>query len=184
MRSTYGNFVLPAAIAAGLAITSLVPAALAGDYMRHGAFGRNGHGWHQGHHVRRPGIRHLRTLPRLIEAPRPGTSAAVAVQVPGVPFPVPQATAGTGMTDVSGTYLFQGYQGYGLPTTLPGAGTYAGGIEAVSDPGNGNYFAVNGSLDLAMPGRVARPSAKIIVVRPDENNASCDMQKGVCIIRP
>ena len=72
------------------------------------------------------------------------------------------------MADVQGRILPELYDGYGLPTSLPGVGTYVGGIEAVADYGNGNYFAVDGSLNLAAPGRAVRPMAKVIEVKPGE----------------
>lgn len=191
MRSSYGKITLPAAIAAGFVLATFGTTAEAGGFGHRGGFAHQGrfaqhhHGVRaSGRYGRHNGLRFLPTLPFLVEAPHPHAGAAPVVQAPGIPDPVPQATAGPQMADVQGTYIVRGYEGYGLPTSIPGAGTYVGGIEAVTDVGNGNYFAIDGSLDLAAQRTAARPMAKIIEVKPDEKNAGCEMQKGVCIIRP
>ena len=194
MRGSYGKFILPAAIAAASSIALAGTAEAAGGYggSRHHPSGvhagyghgsRGGHGGHGGYggyggyrgHGGQP--RFLPTLPVLVEpAGRAPGAAATAVRVPGVPDPVPQAAVGS--------YDVRGYEGYGLPTALPGVGTYVGGISAVASPGNGNYFTIDGSIDLAAPARALPPSAKIIDVGQRAENEGCDMQHGVCIIRP
>ena len=186
MRSSYGKFTLPAAIAAGLVVAAFGTTAGAGGLGHRGGFGRDHHGVRApGRYGHRHGLRYLPTLPILLETPAPGAGGMAPVgRVPGIPDPVPQATAGSPMAQVQGAYVAGGYEAYGLPTALPGAGTYAGGIEAVADVGNGNYFAIDGSVDLEAQRPAARPMAKIIEVKPDGNYAGCEMQKGICIIRP
>lgn len=196
MRSSYGKSVLPAAIAAAFFMTASGTVAVAADFGQHGAYRHHQKGsffhrgsFHRTHgksrHGSYHGLRFLPTLPVLIEPQPSSGGTATAVSVPGIPAPVPQATAGPMLADVQGTYLLRSYyDGYGLPTALPGVGTYVGGIQAVADYENGNYFAVDGSLDLAAPGSAMRPMAKVIEVKPGEQNANCDMQHGVCIIRP
>ena len=148
------------------------------DFAGHGERGHNGFG-HFPH-----GLRFLPTLPTLVETPGPGAVGMPRFTwAPGIPFPVRQATAGSWD---QGNYLVGGYGDYGdygLPTAFPGIGTYAGGIQAAADLGNGNYFGVDG-FDLPTERSVVPPMAKIIEIKPDEMNGGCDMQQGVCIIRP
>lgn len=79
------------------------------------------------------------------------------------------------------------YGGDGFPDTIGGIGTYAGGISAYRDPGNGIYFSQEGNYryyddaQFAPPPKVNR--AKIIVVSPKMLNRACAYEHGVCVIR-
>lgn len=69
----------------------------------------------------------------------------------------------------------------GLPTVIPGIGTYAGAISGVNIRGVGNYFFVDrGPRVVLAP--VLAPKARIIVV--DGNDNACSYEAGVCVIRP
>lgn len=81
-----------------------------------------------------------------------------------------------------GDVLF-GFSLDGLPTRIPGVGTYVGAIGAVRDRGNGNYFAIQGGLDV-IDAPVARGAAKIIHVTPEAAKAACREENDVCVIRP
>ncbi|MCM2475299.1 hypothetical protein HGO38_17605 [Rhizobium sp. CG5] len=76
-----------------------------------------------------------------------------------------------------------GITGSGLPSVLPGIGTYAGSVSAVSFRGVGTYFAIDHS------GRRTRsvvlaPKALIIEVDAEKSDAACSYEAGVCVIRP
>ncbi|MCY1665681.1 hypothetical protein [Rhizobium sp. SL86] len=77
----------------------------------------------------------------------------------------------------------------GLPSVIPGVGTFSGGISAVRIKGNGIFFAGEGGL-LSVPDiDRLNPSAKIISVDEDvASNAflpheACEYEAGVCVIR-
>ncbi len=68
---------------------------------------------------------------------------------------------------------------------------YGGSISAYQDPGNGNYFYVDGYYDEmgdaggnAMPAFRSVNNAKVIVVTPETETAACSFEQGVCVIRP
>lgn len=76
-----------------------------------------------------------------------------------------------------------GIAGSGLPSVLPGIGTYAGSVSTVSFRGVGTYFAIDHS------GRRTRtvllaPKALIIEVDAETSDAACSYEAGVCVIRP
>lgn len=76
-----------------------------------------------------------------------------------------------------------GISGSGLPSVLPGIGTYAGSVSAVSFRGVGTYFAIDHT------GRRTRtvvpaPKALIIEVDAETSDAACSYEAGVCVIRP
>lgn len=79
------------------------------------------------------------------------------------------------------------YGGDGFPDTIGSIGTYAGGISAYRDPGNGIYFSQEGNYRYYDDGQFAPPPkvnrAKIIVVSPRTLNRSCAFEHGVCVIR-
>ncbi|MCA1407467.1 hypothetical protein I6F26_27120 [Ensifer sp. IC3342] len=95
---------------------------------------------------------------------------------------------------IGGGYGFGSYDGVGsyggdnFPSVTPGIGTYAGGISAFRQEGNGIYFSqygnysdyAGGAVDPAPPPK----RAKIIVVSPQPNDRVCAWERGVCVIRP
>jgi hypothetical protein len=83
---------------------------------------------------------------------------------------------------------FQSWQvgggGNGLPSYIPGIGTYAGGIAATYIRGNGLYIAVDpGILPAGTSSPMLAPKAKIIDVPEVSDNSACSMERGVCVIR-
>ena len=80
----------------------------------------------------------------------------------------------------------------GLPSVIPGNGTYSGSTAALRIRGNGTYLVGNGSYagfgsrsyDTRenVPAALA-PKAKIIDVSATGIDANCRHQAGVCIIR-
>ena len=73
--------------------------------------------------------------------------------------------------------------GDGLPSILPGIGTYVGAVSAVSVRGNGIYFAVDNAALLG-PTVILAPKAKIIEVDLEGDSSACSYEAGVCVIRP
>jgi hypothetical protein len=79
----------------------------------------------------------------------------------------------------------------GLPSVIPGNGSYSGSTAALRIRGNGTYLASNGLYFSGYGTYGARknthvvlaPKAKIIDVRAVGPNANCRYQAGVCIIR-
>lgn len=74
-----------------------------------------------------------------------------------------------------------------FPDTVPGIGTYAGGISAYIDLGNGIYFNQEGDYRYADDGEYVPPRpakrGKIINVTPQSMNGSCAWEHGICVIR-
>ncbi|MBB4065231.1 hypothetical protein [Gellertiella hungarica] len=71
--------------------------------------------------------------------------------------------------------------GYGLPTIVPGLGTFAGSITALRVRGVGTYFYVEGLGSSRTPMQPT-PKAKIINVKAAKD--PCSYENGVCVIRP
>lgn len=71
----------------------------------------------------------------------------------------------------------------GLPSVVPGIGTFAGSISAVRIKGNGVFFAIDRNT---RPKVVAyrAPKAKIIEISADNPEEACSFEAGVCVIRP
>ena len=72
--------------------------------------------------------------------------------------------------------------GAGLPSVVPGIGTFAGSISAVRVRGSGIYFAVEGSRSDVVTYRP--PVARIIEVDAEMDDSACSYEAGVCVIRP
>ena len=72
--------------------------------------------------------------------------------------------------------------GAGLPSVVPGIGTFAGSISAVRVRGSGIYFAIEGSRSDVIPYRP--PVARIIEVDAQMDDSACSYEAGVCVIRP
>lgn len=71
--------------------------------------------------------------------------------------------------------------GYGLPTIVPGLGTFAGTISALRVRGVGTYFYVEG-FGGNRRDMIPAPKAKIISVETERD--PCSYESGVCVIRP
>lgn len=80
----------------------------------------------------------------------------------------------------------------GLPSVIPGHGTYSGSTAALQIRGNGTYLVGNGAYvgfgnrSYGTRGNtplVLAPKAKIIDVRATGTDAGCRYQAGVCIVR-
>ena len=72
--------------------------------------------------------------------------------------------------------------GAGLPSVVPGIGTFAGSISAVRVRGSGIYFAIVGSRSDVVTYRP--PAAKIIEIDAEMDDSACSYEAGVCVIRP
>ncbi|WEX77222.1 hypothetical protein PYH37_005611 [Sinorhizobium numidicum] len=89
---------------------------------------------------------------------------------------------------IGGNYGSANYGGYDFPSVTPGIGTYAGGISAFREEGNGIYFSRDGGYgyfaeNIAEPTPPAK-RAKIIIVSPQTNASACSWEHGVCVVRP
>lgn len=71
----------------------------------------------------------------------------------------------------------------GLPSVIPGIGTFAGSISGLRIKGNGVFLAINSDV---RPKVVAyrAPKAKIIEISEENHEDSCSFEAGVCVIRP
>jgi hypothetical protein len=73
------------------------------------------------------------------------------------------------------------FSGDGLPSVIPGLGTFVGGISAVRIRGVGNYFYIEPNVASGIVQQQLRPKAKVVETG---KNAGCSMENGVCVIRP
>ncbi len=82
------------------------------------------------------------------------------------------------------------YDGDSFPSTVPGIGTYAGGLSAWRDPGNGIYFSRESygnygygdvNIDVDLGAYLGGP--QILDVDPAAVDNACSYEKGVCVIR-
>lgn len=71
----------------------------------------------------------------------------------------------------------------GLPSVIPGIGTFAGNISGLRIKGNGVFFAINRAPG---PKVIAYhpPVAKIIEISAEDADQACSYEAGVCVIRP
>lgn len=190
MRSLHGRLLLPAMLAVGLVLSG-APAAFAGDFSVHGGFGHpgfrhGGHNWH-GHAGNWHGPRPLRPLPSLVRPRSHGGGMAMAGRRPHLRYRSPVYSYATYYNNYSyNGYAYGGdlYGGNGLPSWVPGIGTFAGDISAVADFGNGVYISTGGPFFGERQVAPPPPDAKIIVVKPDMKNGGCSIENGVCVIRP
>lgn len=77
--------------------------------------------------------------------------------------------------------------GNGLPSHIPGIGTYAGSVSGVRFKGNGIYFYNEGRpaySQVKSTSQTLAPKAKIIHVNSRTKGAECSYEAGVCVIRP
>ena len=71
----------------------------------------------------------------------------------------------------------------GLPSVVPGVGTFVGNLSAVRIKGNGIFIAVDRSVtrrNLAAPA----PKVQIIEISAENEDGACSFEAGVCVIRP
>lgn len=71
----------------------------------------------------------------------------------------------------------------GLPSVVPGIGTFVGSISALRVKGNGVFLAIERN---ARPQVAAYrvPKAKIIEISAENPEEACAFEAGVCVIRP
>lgn len=72
--------------------------------------------------------------------------------------------------------------GDGLPSVVPGLGTFAGSIAAVRVNNNGIYFTSSVAARKVAPYQA--PKARIIEVSQENPGSACSFEAGVCVIRP
>lgn len=81
-----------------------------------------------------------------------------------------------------------GDRGYRMPVnSMRDANSYSGNVDVYSVPGVGTYSYGDGVYNGNVPGTLANAttsSVKIIDVTALKPNNGCDMQAGVCVIRP
>ncbi|WP_341857936.1 hypothetical protein [Sinorhizobium medicae] len=90
-----------------------------------------------------------------------------------------------------GEHSFGGDGGHGnhdFPTPISDIGTYAGGLSAYRDEGNGIYFSRDGGYSYLAGDTIVRNTsskrAKIIILSPQVNASACSWERGVCVVRP
>ncbi|MDQ0420633.1 hypothetical protein J2045_001657 [Peteryoungia aggregata LMG 23059] len=71
----------------------------------------------------------------------------------------------------------------GLPSVIPGIGTFAGNVSALRIKGNGVFFAIDRTPGPKVVAYRA-PKAKIIEISAENPEEACSFEAGVCIIRP
>lgn len=71
----------------------------------------------------------------------------------------------------------------GLPSVIPGIGTFAGSISGLRIKGNGVFFAIDRSLQPRVVAYRA-PKAKIIEISAENPEEACSFEASVCVIRP
>ena len=71
----------------------------------------------------------------------------------------------------------------GLPSVVPGVGTFVGNLSAVRIKGNGIFIAIDRRTthrSVAAPA----PKAQIIEISAENEDGACSFEAGVCVIRP
>jgi hypothetical protein len=71
----------------------------------------------------------------------------------------------------------------GLPSVIPGVGTFVGNLSAVRIKGNGIFIAIDRRAthrSVAAPA----PKAQIIEISAENEDSACSFEAGVCVIRP
>ncbi|ODS58372.1 MAG: hypothetical protein ABS40_02190 [Agrobacterium sp. SCN 61-19] len=71
----------------------------------------------------------------------------------------------------------------GLPSVIPGIGTFVGSVSGLRIKGNGVFLAIDRGL---RPQVIAyrAPKAKIIEISAENPDEACSFEAGVCVIRP
>lgn len=71
----------------------------------------------------------------------------------------------------------------GLPSVIPGVGTFVGNLSAVRIKGNGIFIAVDRPATRRNVTAPA-PKAQIIEISAENEDSACSFEAGVCVIRP
>lgn len=71
----------------------------------------------------------------------------------------------------------------GLPSVIPGIGTFAGSISGLRIKGSGVFFAIDRNTQPKVVAYRA-PKAKIIEISAENPEQACSFEAGVCVIRP
>ena len=71
----------------------------------------------------------------------------------------------------------------GLPSVIPGIGTFVGSISGIRIKGNGVFFAIDRKARPQVTAYRA-PKAKIIEISDENPEEACAFEAGVCVIRP
>lgn len=71
--------------------------------------------------------------------------------------------------------------GYGVPSVIPGLGTFAGSVSALRIRGHGTYFYAEGLGAEQAPAVRVAPMAKVVDAT---KGPACSYEGGVCVIRP
>lgn len=71
----------------------------------------------------------------------------------------------------------------GLPSVIPGIGTFAGSISGLRVKGNGVFIAIDRTPGPKLVAHRA-PKAKIIEISAENPEEACSLEAGVCVIRP
>jgi hypothetical protein len=111
---------------------------------------------------------------------------ALAVALP-ILFASTLASAGDRMADRHPHHHHQRQQsvggGDGLPSVVPGVGTFAGNLSAVHIKGNGLFIAFDRRANHRTV-VVPAPKAQIIEISAENEDSACSFEAGVCVIRP
>lgn len=73
--------------------------------------------------------------------------------------------------------------GNGLPSVIPGIGTFTGSISALRIKGNGVFIAIDRRSGPTSH-RYQAPKARIIEISAENPEEACSFEAGVCVIRP
>lgn len=71
----------------------------------------------------------------------------------------------------------------GLPSVVPGVGTFAGSLSAVRIKGNGIFIAID-RRGPHHPQLAPAPKAQIIEINAENEDSACAFEAGVGVIRP
>lgn len=75
------------------------------------------------------------------------------------------------------------FGGDGLPSVVPGVGTFVGSLSAVRIKGNGIFIARDRRAPLHSV-IVPEPKVQIIEISAENPDSACSFEAGVCVIRP
>lgn len=75
------------------------------------------------------------------------------------------------------------FGGDGLPSVVPGVGTFVGNLSAVRIKGNGVFIALDRQMRTNRAPASA-PKVQIIEISAENQDSACSFEAGVCVIRP